>query len=230
VLYSVFVFAQTVRHQSEYFAAVADARASRHRRPFGPLASTILLVSRRRRWLAKQLAPARRWRAVSAPADDRRAHHRPHRSLARPRPRCAPRRESHADQLNLALGSALATIGLTIPAVAVLSVALGLPLELGLAPAQIVLLALTMLLSAITLASGRATVLHGAVHLVVFAAFLVLAFVPWPRESARAVRAQPLHGAAGDPAADGGPGAIRRAVSTDGPGRASSGRPPRRGR
>jgi Ca2+:H+ antiporter len=80
--------------------------------------------------------------------------------------------------LNLALGSALATIGLTIPAVAALSVSLGLPLELGLGPTQIVLLALTMLLSVVTLATGRATVLHGAVHLVVFAAFLVLAFVP----------------------------------------------------
>jgi len=57
-------------------------------------------------------------------------------------------------------------------------VAMGLPLELGLAPTQMVLLVLTLLLSTITLASGRATVLHGAVHMAVFGAFLVLAFVP----------------------------------------------------
>jgi len=79
---------------------------------------------------------------------------------------------------NLALGSALATIGLTIPAVAVTSIALGLPLTLGLAPKEVALLALTLLLSSMTLTGGRATVLQGAVHLVVFAVFLFLAMVP----------------------------------------------------
>jgi Ca2+:H+ antiporter len=80
--------------------------------------------------------------------------------------------------LNLALGSALATIGLTIPTVAVTALALGLPLDLGLPAKEIALLALTLLLSSMTLATGRATVLHGAVHLVVFAVFLFLAMVP----------------------------------------------------
>jgi Ca2+:H+ antiporter len=79
---------------------------------------------------------------------------------------------------NLALGSALATIALTIPAVAVTSLALGLPLELGLPYKEIVLLALTLLISIMTLASGRATVLQGAVHLVLFAVFLFFAIVP----------------------------------------------------
>jgi Ca2+:H+ antiporter len=79
---------------------------------------------------------------------------------------------------NLALGSALATIGLTIPAVAVTSIALGLPLTLGLPPKEVTLLALTLLLSAMTLTGGRATVLQGAVHLVVFVVFLFLAMVP----------------------------------------------------
>lgn len=79
---------------------------------------------------------------------------------------------------NLALGSALATIGLTIPAVAVTSIALGLPLNLGLPPKEVTLLALSLLLSAMTLTGGRATVLQGAVHLVVFAVFLFLAMVP----------------------------------------------------
>ncbi len=80
--------------------------------------------------------------------------------------------------LNLALGSALASIGLTIPAVAVVSIALKQPLDLGLGPKDEVLLALTLLVGVITLGTGRTTVLQGIVHLVIFAAFLFLAFVP----------------------------------------------------
>jgi len=79
---------------------------------------------------------------------------------------------------NLALGSALATIGLTIPAVAVTSMALNLPLTLGLPPTEVALLALSLFLSSMTLSGGRATVLQGAVHLVVFIVFLFLAMVP----------------------------------------------------
>ncbi len=79
---------------------------------------------------------------------------------------------------NLALGSALATIGLTIPAVAVTSIAMRLPLELGLPAKEVALLALSLLLSAMTLGGGRATVLQGAVHLVLFAVFVFLAMVP----------------------------------------------------
>ena len=80
--------------------------------------------------------------------------------------------------LNLALGSALASIGLTIPAVAVVSIVLGRPLELGLGAKDEVLLALTLLVGVITLGTGRTTVLQGIVHLVIFAAFLFLAIVP----------------------------------------------------
>ena len=80
--------------------------------------------------------------------------------------------------LNLALGSALASIGLTIPAVAALSILAGLPLSLGLDAKEEVLLALTLLVGVITLGTGRTTVLQGVVHLVVLAAFLFLAVVP----------------------------------------------------
>jgi Ca2+:H+ antiporter len=80
--------------------------------------------------------------------------------------------------LNLALGSALASIGLTIPAVAVVTIVLGQPLELGLSAKDQVLLALTLLVGVITLGTGRATVLQGIVHLVIFAAFLFLAVLP----------------------------------------------------
>ncbi len=76
------------------------------------------------------------------------------------------------------LGSALATIGLTIPVVAAASLALDMPLDLGLPMKETALLVLTLFISAMTLAQGRATVLQGAVHLVLFAVFLFLAVVP----------------------------------------------------
>jgi Ca2+:H+ antiporter len=91
-------------------------------------------------------------------------------------------RAAHANRLqaslNLSLGSALSSIGLTIPAVAATSMIAGLPLVLGLEPKELVLLVLTFLVASITLVSGRTHVLLGAVHLVIFAAFLFLALVP----------------------------------------------------
>jgi Ca2+:H+ antiporter len=80
--------------------------------------------------------------------------------------------------LNLALGSALATIGLTIPAVAVVSIVLGQQIKLGLGAKDQILLALTLLVGVITLGTGRTTVLQGIVHLVIFAVFLFFAIVP----------------------------------------------------
>ncbi len=80
--------------------------------------------------------------------------------------------------LNLALGSALATIGLTIPVVGAVSLYLGQELTLGLDAEGTALLLLTLFVSTLTLATGRATILQGAVHLVIFGAFLLLAAVP----------------------------------------------------
>ncbi len=80
--------------------------------------------------------------------------------------------------LNLALGSALASIGLTIPTVAVVSILIGQPIHLGLQPKEIVLLALTLIVGVITLGTGRTTLLQGVVHLAIFAAFLFFAVVP----------------------------------------------------
>ncbi len=80
--------------------------------------------------------------------------------------------------LNLALGSAVASIGLTIPAVAVLSLVAGLPLALGLNPREIVLLGLTLLVATSSLATGRTTVLQGMVHLVIFGVFVFTTLVP----------------------------------------------------
>ena len=80
--------------------------------------------------------------------------------------------------LNLALGSAMASIGLTIPAIAVASIWLDGPLVLGLDTTQIVLLVITMIVGALTVLPGRATVQEGGLHLVLFAAFVFLAVNP----------------------------------------------------
>ena len=80
--------------------------------------------------------------------------------------------------LNITLGSALASIGLTIPAVAQISMLTGTPIVLGLASKEMVLLLLTFLVASVTLATGRTHVLQGVVHLVIFGSFLFFALVP----------------------------------------------------
>jgi Ca2+:H+ antiporter len=80
--------------------------------------------------------------------------------------------------LNLALGSAMASIGLTIPAIAVASIWLDGPLELGLNQLQSVLLLLTAAVAILTVVPGRAKPLQGGVHLVLLAAFLFLTIAP----------------------------------------------------
>jgi Ca2+:H+ antiporter len=80
--------------------------------------------------------------------------------------------------LNLALGSSLATIGLTIPAVALTNIAIGKQIQIGISSRDTLLLALTLFLSVLTFGSGRTNILAGLVHLVVFATFIFLVFVP----------------------------------------------------
>jgi len=90
----------------------------------------------------------------------------------------AARRDVLQKSLNLALGSSLATIGLTIPAVAITNIFLGKELELGLSGRDTLLLALTLFMSLVTFGTGRTNILAGLVHLVVFATFLFLVFIP----------------------------------------------------
>ena len=80
--------------------------------------------------------------------------------------------------LNLAIGSAIASIGLTVPTVAIIAVITGWPLELGLDMKSTILLVLSLFVVSISLRTGRTTVLPGLVHLVLFAAYLFLSFVP----------------------------------------------------
>src|SRR6202047_2030962 len=90
----------------------------------------------------------------------------------------AARKNDLQKSINLALGSSLATIGLTIPAVAVAAYALDKQLVLGLNDQETVLLVMTLLLSMLTFGTGRTNILFGLVHLVVFAVFVFLVFVP----------------------------------------------------
>ncbi|WP_327238217.1 ionic transporter y4hA [Streptomyces sp. NBC_01317] len=90
----------------------------------------------------------------------------------------AARHERVQTSLNLALGSAMASIGLTVPAIAFATIWLDGPLVLGLNAVHMVLLALTVVVGALTVAPGRATLLQGGVHLGIFAAFVFLAISP----------------------------------------------------
>ncbi|MGP8297803.1 calcium:proton antiporter [Streptomyces inhibens] len=90
----------------------------------------------------------------------------------------AARRDRVQTSLNLGLGSAMASIGLTIPVVALATVWLPGPLILGLGASHMVLLALTVIVGTLTVIPGRATPLQGGVHLALLAAYIVLAVSP----------------------------------------------------
>ncbi|MHC5656312.1 calcium:cation antiporter [Stappia sp.] len=80
--------------------------------------------------------------------------------------------------LNVSTGSALASIGLSIPAIAIASLVTHKNLTLGLDTEHVLFLALTLFIGTLTLASGRTTIVQGAVHLVIFGSFLLVAAVP----------------------------------------------------
>jgi Ca2+:H+ antiporter len=88
------------------------------------------------------------------------------------------RRDRMQTSFNLALGSAMASIGLTIPAIAIATIWLDGPLVLGLGSTQTVLLVITVAVTSLTVLPGRATLQEAGVHLVLFASFLFLAFNP----------------------------------------------------
>lgn len=190
VLYLVFVFVQTVRHRDYFVVGAGDAVAEEEEMPHGPLpsnaaaaiAAALLLVTLGAVVLsAHDLAPA-----VEAQID----------ALGAPRAllgivvgivvllpeSLTALKAALADRLqlslNLALGSALASIGLTIPVVAAVALAQGWTLTLGLDLKEEILLALSLLVAALSLGTGRTTVMQGAVHLVIFAVYLFTAIVP----------------------------------------------------
>jgi Ca2+:H+ antiporter len=191
VLYAAFVFTQTVRHSSFFLPVPASGKP----KPVsdddhGPVPSpreaglsfTLLVVALAAVvGLAKTISPAIESGVVAAGI--------PHsfvgvviallvllpEGLSSTRSALRNRMQT---SFNLAYGSAIASIGLTIPAIAIASIWLAGPLVLGLGPTQVVLLVLTVLVSVLTVVPGRVTRLHGALHLILFAAFLFLAINP----------------------------------------------------
>jgi Ca2+:H+ antiporter len=185
VLYGSFVFVQTTRHRAYFLPVDSDDEAVHTPRPSGRtaaislgllIAALIAVVG-----LAKSLAPSLETGVARLDVPKAVVGIIIATLVLLPEG-LAALRAAHANQLqtslNLALGSALASIALTIPAVAVVSIVLGQSLQLGLGQKDEVLLTLTLLAGVITLGTGRTTVLQGIVHLVIFAVFLFFAVVP----------------------------------------------------
>jgi Ca2+:H+ antiporter len=80
--------------------------------------------------------------------------------------------------VNILLGSALATIGLTVPAILAIGLVTGKSVELGLEPVEMLMLVLSLAVCSLTFSGGRTNVLQGAVHIVLFLAYVVLIFNP----------------------------------------------------
>ena len=187
LLYGVFLYVQTVRHRDYFLSDTGDA-GDDESGAGGPSSrqfweSVVLLIAALAAvvLLAKSFAGAVEAgvKAVGAPVEAvgllvALLVLLPE-TLAALR---AARNNELQKSLNLALGSSLATIGLTIPAVSVLALVLDQPLELGIDMHDTVLLALTFAVSLVTFGGGRTNILPGFVHLVLFATFVFLIFVP----------------------------------------------------
>ena len=186
VLYGTFVLVQTVRHRDYFLPKEATENKEVHAEPPSTpvaLASLALLMTCLAAvvLLAKSLAPsieaavARAGAPLAVVGVIIAAVVLLPEGLAALRAARANRLQT---SLNLALGSALASIGLTIPAVAIVSIATGWSLTLGLDNKSSVLLLLSLFVATLSLGTGRTTVLQGVVHLVIFAAYLFTTIVP----------------------------------------------------
>ena len=186
ILYGTFVFAQIIRHR-DYFLPVQAAgdEAVHAAAPSAGAAalSGVLLIACLGVvvLLAKALAPAIETGTAAIGAPNALVGVVIAAVVLLPEG-LAALRAARADRLqtslNLALGSALASIGLTIPTVAIVSLATGLELTLGIDIKSTVLLLLSMFVTAISLGTGRTTVLQGTALLVIFATYLFTTVVP----------------------------------------------------
>lgn len=184
VVYATFVVSQTIRHRDHFLHGEPDDRAHQPPATRGKAtAAAIMLVPALVAvvLLAKALSPSIEAAVSAAGAPKALVGIIIAGVVLAPEGLAAlnaARANRVQNSLNLAIGSALATIGLTIPAVAVTALALGLDLELGLSITSTVLLVLTMIVSALTLSTGRTTAAHGVIHLVIFATYLFITLVP----------------------------------------------------
>ena len=184
VVYGTFVVAQTIRHRDHFLYPEEDDHA--HEAPVSrvkAIAAAVTLVPALVSvvLLAKALSPSIEAGVAAAGAPPAMVGIIIAALVLAPEGFAAVR-AARANRvqtsLNLAIGSALATIGLTIPAVAATALLLGLDLELGLSLRGVALLALTLFVASLTLGTGRTTVVHGVIHLVIFATYLFTTLVP----------------------------------------------------
>lgn len=184
VLYAAFLFIQTGWHRV-YFLPIGEAGVIDHDRPrsgtafasFGLLMVALLVVV----LLAKNLTPALETGVVVMNAPIAVVGVIIAAIVLLPETITAVRaaaRNRLQSSLNLALGSGVASIGLTVPIVALVSYWLGQPLELGVSTSSSVLMALGFLIAIITYGTGRTNVLAGIVHLVLLATFIFMIFAP----------------------------------------------------
>lgn len=186
VLYGTFVFVQAVRHRDYFLPAEALDNEEVHAPAPTALAaslSALLLLACLGAvvLLAKVLAPAIETGVAAVGAPKALVGVIIAGVVLLPEG-LAALRAARVDRLqtslNLALGSALASIGLTIPAVAIVSLATGLTLTLGIDTKSSVLLLLSLFVTSLSLGTGRTTVLQGVVLLVIFAVYLFTTIVP----------------------------------------------------
>jgi Ca2+:H+ antiporter len=186
ILYGTFIFVQTVRHRDYFLPPKAahdnDAHAAPPSNRIAGVSAVLLLASLAAVVLmAESLAPTVEAAVHAAGAPNALVGIIISTIVLMPEGYAAVRaalRNRLQTSLNLTLGSALASIGFTIPAVAIISLLTGWTLTLGLGPKENVLLVLSLIVASISLNTGRTTVLQGAVHLVIFAVYLFTVIVP----------------------------------------------------
>ncbi len=184
ILYGVFLYIQTVRHR-DYFIADSDGGAddAAHRSRRTLMFSMVLLLISLLAvvLLAKKFSLVVDAGAAAIGAPPAFAGILVALLILLPEGVAAigaARKNDLQKSINLALGSSLATIGLTIPAVVAAAHALDKTLLLGLDQREVVLLVMTFFISMLTFGTGRTNILFGLVHLVVFAVFVFMVFVP----------------------------------------------------
>jgi Ca2+:H+ antiporter len=186
LLYGTFIFVQTVRHRDYFLPVEATHDMDSHAEVPGirvAIASAVILFTSLAAVVlsAELLAPPVEAAVLAAHAPKALVGIIISSVVLLPEGYAAvraARRNRLQTSLNLTLGSALASIGFTIPAVAIISVFAGWTLVLGLDSKETVLLVLSLFVASLTLNTGRTTVLQGAVHLVIFAVYLFTVLVP----------------------------------------------------
>ena len=186
ILYGTFVLVQAVRHRDYFLPAEADESDDLHADPPTKkvaITSTILLLVCLVAvvLLAKSLAPTIETTVESAGAPKSLVGIIVALVILLPEGTAALRaakKNRLQTSLNLALGSALASIGLTIPAVAIVSIFTGLTVTLGIDTKSILLLFLSLLTIMLSFGTGRTNILQGVVLLVIFAVYLFTTVVP----------------------------------------------------